>query len=235
MKTFQEYMRDTYRTFIYKIKIADIEIDEKKFDIIRSLLDRFDILDMSEPKLLPIQQFPLDFYNIKNVGVTLIMVKTQIPMSFYNVQRELKTALNIPETYIVVREVTHPLELETDRINAYAEYHEEGKQTSFLETPDNSTLNSEIHNVSANKLYGDEYNSSLLNFMANLSKLGKPDLYDTDTKQDYADFNKNMSGIKPIPSWKAKNITDQNDPNKYKTRFDSLEDTVNNYMFPYKK
>jgi len=78
MKPFAKYLAESERTYDYRIKLCGKVSD----DVIRQLkskLDQFDPVKMSDPHSTPIQAIPTDFPNFRNDSVTMFDVSFRYP------------------------------------------------------------------------------------------------------------------------------------------------------------
>ena len=69
---------ESVHTYDYTVKIAG-EVDDKFIDLFKHNLNKFDPIEMSEPKSTPIQKDPYGFPGVSNVPVTLIKCKFRYP------------------------------------------------------------------------------------------------------------------------------------------------------------
>ena len=78
MKNFQQYLAESERTYIYRIKI----VGDVAPDFIKALEDKlaqFDIVKISRPKSTPVQLKPADFPAYENDRVTHVDVEFRYP------------------------------------------------------------------------------------------------------------------------------------------------------------
>ena len=78
MKPFSKYLAESERTYDYRIKFCGKVSD----DLLRQLktkLDQFDPVRMSDPRTTPVQKIPTDFPNFKNDSVTMFDVSFRYP------------------------------------------------------------------------------------------------------------------------------------------------------------
>jgi len=77
-KTFTQYLIESEQTYKYRIKIAGFD-DKDRIKEIEEQLGRYDIIKMTEPKITPVMQDPLDFPGIKNMEVCTFEVELAYP------------------------------------------------------------------------------------------------------------------------------------------------------------
>lgn len=78
MKSLRHYLMESVRTYKYTIKIAG-EVDKKFLDLFLYNLDKFDPVEISDPKTTPIQKDPYGFPELHNQSVTIIKVEFKYP------------------------------------------------------------------------------------------------------------------------------------------------------------
>jgi hypothetical protein len=78
MRSLKQYIMESVHTYDYTVKIAG-EVDDKFIDLFKHNLNKFDPIEMSEPKSTPIQKDPYGFPGVSNVPVTLIKCKFRYP------------------------------------------------------------------------------------------------------------------------------------------------------------
>lgn len=78
MKKFAQYLAESERTYDYRIKLCGNPTTEFVREL-KSKLDQFDPVKMSDIKTTPIQIIPTDFPNFKNEAVTMFDVSFRYP------------------------------------------------------------------------------------------------------------------------------------------------------------
>lgn len=78
MRSLKQYIMESVKTYKYTIKIAGT-IDKNFIDMFKYNLNKFDPVEISEPKSTPIQKSPYGFPNLENESVTLIKVEFRYP------------------------------------------------------------------------------------------------------------------------------------------------------------
>jgi hypothetical protein len=69
MKTFTQILTESKKTYQFKIGLAG-EMPEGFQDKLETVLQKFDVIKMSNGKKTPIQERPLDFPQLQNMEVT---------------------------------------------------------------------------------------------------------------------------------------------------------------------
>ena len=78
MKPFAQYLAESERTYDYRIKLCG-DVTSEFVRQLKSKLDQFDPVKMSDVKTTPIQKIPTDFPNFQNEKVSMIDVSFRYP------------------------------------------------------------------------------------------------------------------------------------------------------------
>ena len=78
MKPFAQYLAESERTYDYRIKMCG-DVDNEFIRNLKSKLDQFAPVKMSDVRTTPIQKIPTDFPNFKNEKVSMIDVSFRYP------------------------------------------------------------------------------------------------------------------------------------------------------------
>lgn len=86
MRSLKQYITESVHTYDYTVKIAG-QIDKNWLDMFKHNLKKFDPIEMSDPKTIPIQKSPYGFSDVSNEPVTLIKCKFRYPATEPMVQQ----------------------------------------------------------------------------------------------------------------------------------------------------
>ncbi len=111
MKSIREYIAESTREHAYILKMA-IEPSEAQVNTVESLLRGYGLVHFS--KLMKVEDERFDFFDITSRDVYSIRFVTKVPLSSYVIMQDIKTALNVPEKFIVVRTSNEPVEVEAE-------------------------------------------------------------------------------------------------------------------------
>lgn len=78
MKSFNEYITESKKTYEFKIKVAG-DLSEDFKTKLKGALERFSIVKLDNGKRLPIAETHLDFPELKNINVTVFNVEVNYP------------------------------------------------------------------------------------------------------------------------------------------------------------
>jgi hypothetical protein len=78
MKSFVNYLTESKKTYEFKIKVAG-DLGEEYKEMLRTAMEKFSVVKMSNGKRTPIQEVPLDFPQLKNTQVTVFDVEVNYP------------------------------------------------------------------------------------------------------------------------------------------------------------
>lgn len=184
MSVFKKYLAESYKEYNYRIK-SILPLTDQAMDMIESVLRKYDLKDITNPRKTPLQEHPLEFYNERNKEVYIVDVTLGMPMSSYVLHAELKEALNTYESSIVVRSENDPIEIQTQM-----EKEKEGKEYETKLSTESDYHDSE--QIKEEPAYGDDYNQKFLSRIAK-AKIALA----TDVAKDDSEFNRDHDGVKP--------------------------------------
>ncbi len=171
LKSFKGYLEDNTREYNYRIKTIS-ELTEKDMEYIERVLKKYVLIDITKPTKTIIQKHPLDFQNVKNAEVWIVDITTALPASEYILQQELKLALKLSDSAVVVRAENNPLEVYTQQMNAKEENmmvaQEEGLSPAARLSTDSSYDKDELGELEE-PIYGDEYNKKFRESLAKVA------------------------------------------------------------------
>lgn len=183
MRSFKHYIAESVHTYDYTIKIAG-EVDKNFLDLFVYNLNKFDPVEISDPKSLPIQKDPYGFPNLSNEPVTLIKAKFRYPSTEPMIQ-QIAQLLGYNINMVRVVKTSYD-----DSINAEMDgYANQMKHSPVL---NHEEMEEEAGAKEAAKAYGNSYLDSIKD-QAKDSKIdipyaGKktPDAFDPFKPQEYA-------------------------------------------------
>lgn len=183
MRSFKHYIAESVHTYDYTIKIAG-EVDKNFLDLFVYNLNKFDPVEISDPKSLPIQKDPYGFPNLSNEPVTIIKAKFRYPSTEPMIQQIAQLlGYNINMVRVVKTSYDDSINNEMD------EYANQMKHSPVL---NHEEMEEETGAKAAAKAYGDSYLTSIKD-QSKDSKIdipyaGKktPDAFDPFKPQEYA-------------------------------------------------
>ena len=183
MRSFKHYIAESVHTYDYTIKIAG-EVDKNFLDLFVYNLNKFDPVEISDPKSLPIQKDPYGFPNLSNEPVTIIKAKFRYPSTEPMIQQIAQLlGYNVNMVRVVKTSYDDSINNEMD------EYANQMKHSPVLT---HEEMEEETGAKAASKAYGNSYLDSIKD-QAKDSKIdipyaGKktPDAFDPFKPQEYA-------------------------------------------------
>lgn len=117
MKPFAHYLAESERTYDYRIKLCG-DVTTEFVRQLKSKLDQFDPVKMSDVKTTPIQKIPTDFPSFENEKVNMIDVSFRYPAIEPQI-KQLAQLMGMDPNKIVMttRDYNEELVKEYDRIN----------------------------------------------------------------------------------------------------------------------
>ena len=143
---------ESVHTYNYTIKIAG-QVDKNFLDMFKYNLNKFDPVNISEPKSTPIQKDPYGFPNLSNQSVTIIKAEFRYPATEPMIQQ---IAQLLGYQVDMVRVVSSNFD---DSINSeMTGYENEMSHTPLL---NHTELEEQPGAKEASKAYGDSYLQSI--------------------------------------------------------------------------
>jgi hypothetical protein len=161
MKTFTEYLAESKKYYVHKIKVAG-ELPENFVDDVKSRLAKYEIASFEQVQKTPIQKLPLDFPELENAEVTIFEVSTEYPTNPQQLEVELKE-IGIDASRFRIRNPNEPSEIEQAVMDS--ESADEDKD-ALLDQSDYEEMSAIEHK----DYFGDDFNKSFLQDLAKTSK-----------------------------------------------------------------
>lgn len=109
-KAFKEYLTESVKEYKFRIKLA-MKAEPELMDIIERTLGKYDVKDVTSPKITPIQEHPMDFQNLRNSEVSIFEITLNYPSTPAVVHQDLVNLAGIPGNHLVVINTDHPEEI----------------------------------------------------------------------------------------------------------------------------
>lgn len=162
MKTFKEYLTESKKEFVYRIKTIH-PMDDSDIERIENHLAKYEVKSVQAPKKLMLQSAPYDFPQARGYEVHVIEFVTQRPASAYQIQTEISSLLGLSDGAMKVRSNMEPLEQQE---MAQTDAEPEG---SILEDGDYN----DAEKVNSEDFYGDKYNTKFVKELLAMRKDGE--------------------------------------------------------------
>ena len=152
MRSLKQYIAESVHTYNYTIKIAG-EVDKNFLELFTYNLNKFDPIQISDPKSTPIQKDPYGFPNMSNQPVTIIKAEFRYPATEPMIQQ---IAQLLGYNVNMVRVVSTKYD---DSVNdEHQQYENEMSDTPILMK---NEMGSADGSKEASKAYGDSYLTSI--------------------------------------------------------------------------
>jgi len=219
MKSFYQYLAESAKIYKYRVKSV-CQIDDHFISTLKHALFKYDVKSVSAPKKLMAQKSPMDFASFPMAEIWILDIETGVPASSYVLAVELRQALQIQESMLVVRGENEPVELEAQKIE---EIHKDDVQGALLDDANYAEAEQP-----AEIAFGDAYNKKLLGYLAQqkanrdalivpaIEEVKKTNKFNWLNKLDKnvgEDFNKDLDTVKPVHSNTKKAGTKVDKPN----------------------
>jgi hypothetical protein len=166
---------ESVHTYNYTIKIAG-QVDKNFLDMFKYNLNKFDPVNIGEPKSTPIQKSPYGFPNLSNQSITIIKAEFRYPATEPMIQ-QIAQLLGYQVDMVRVVGTDFDDSIDSEQVG----YENEMSHTPLLNHPE---LEEQPDAKAANKAYGDSYLQSIKDqtkdSMINIPYAGKetPDSFD---------------------------------------------------------
>ena len=177
MRSLKHYIVESIHTYKYTIKIAGT-IDKNFIDMFKYNLNKFDPVEISEPKSTPIQKSPYGFPNLENESVTVIKAEFRYPATEPMIQQIAQLCgYNVNMVRMVSAKFDDSIDSE-----------QVGYQNEMSHSPllNHTELEEQPNAKEASKAYGDSYLQSIKD-QAKESKIDIP-YAGTKTKDAFDPF-----------------------------------------------
>jgi hypothetical protein len=119
MKTFKEYLTESKRSYSFRVKVADCDLDGDMLDKIEKAMSAYQLIDISKPKRMPIERVR-EFAKLGPVGREMFEISTAYPTIPPQIQQSIHTATGIPLDHIYVADLMSD-EAEIDPVSDHEE------------------------------------------------------------------------------------------------------------------
>jgi hypothetical protein len=152
MRSLKHYIVESIHTYKYTIKIAGT-IDKNFIDMFKYNLNKFDPVEISEPKSTPIQKSPYGFPNLENESVTVIKAEFRYPATEPMIQQIAQLCgYNVNMVRLISAKFDDSIDSEQ------AGYQNEMSHSPLL---NHTELEEQPNAKEASKAYGDSYLTSI--------------------------------------------------------------------------
>lgn len=149
MKSFRDYFTENHKTYMFRVKIAECDINSKFLDNLECALQAYELKDITAPKRYPYSESP-DFGGLGIVEVHSIDITLGYPTIDAQIRQLINERTGVPLNHIVVNPANHPEE----------EWREQAEKRSN-ETYE-PILTQPYQKTKQEPVYGDDRNDSLL-------------------------------------------------------------------------
>jgi len=151
MKLFTEYLIESKKTYEFRVKIANTEMDAETLTKLETSLGEFELSSISKAKRLPIQDHPRDFPRMGPCEVCMFEIVLDYPANDEQVRQAIANRAHIPLANILVIPRNAPELLMRD-----AEFEESDTEKK------EAILTQDLPKDKGEVQYGDEYNKKML-------------------------------------------------------------------------
>jgi hypothetical protein len=195
MKSFNDYLTESQKTYSFKVKVAG-QVPEKFVETVKSRLEKYGCSKFSQVGSTPIQATAMDFPELCNVEVTMFEAECSYPVTPPEILLAIKNSVAISETHVRVRSARESEELDALALD---NAQPSKKAKALLDDPDYK----EAEKIKSKNYFGDDFNKAFLKDLQKSAKqrkkeLGHKDIKTTEITSDGPDFGKGSTS--PIGS-----------------------------------
>lgn len=121
MKNFLDYLKETQKTYEFKVKIANSD-PTSQIAVLKERMAAYVVESISDVKTLPIMETQIDFPSHKNAEIFVFEVKLQYPVMADQLRVLIAESMNIPAACVGVVPSAHPEELWRNNEGELREY-----------------------------------------------------------------------------------------------------------------
>ncbi len=184
MKSFNEYLTESKKTYEFKIKIAG-DLDEETKTKLKGAMERFSIVKMDNGKRLPIAERHLDFPELENTNVTVFSVEVNYPTTTQVLENYVSQVCGCEQNRVRVRTANQDAE------------HAELKIKEKNSLDDTLLATEELGGESAQDKVGQKHIS---NFLKDLAADAKSRAHPNAPKEKASEMPESGASISPIGS-----------------------------------
>jgi len=109
MKTFNEYLTESKKTYGFRIKVAG-NLAEGFADKVKSGLAKYSCMKVEKSTTTPIRPTALDFPELKNIEVTMFEAECEYPVTPQQISIQIREFTGMPESHFRVRNLNDTAE-----------------------------------------------------------------------------------------------------------------------------
>lgn len=121
MKNFLEYLKETQKTYEFKVKVANFD-PKTQIATLKDRMAAYVVETISEVKTLPIMETHIDFPSQKNAEVFVFEVTLKYPVMADQLRVLIAESMNVPAACVNVVPSSHPEELWRNNEGELREY-----------------------------------------------------------------------------------------------------------------
>ena len=229
MKTFKQRLMEAQREFHYRLKTV-VDLTDHRMENLERLLDRYKLIRIGAIQKVDGDLDTLEFADVENADIRYVDFAIGVPVSAYILQQEIRSILNVPEKFVVVRSDNEAIEVDSARIQLLQTLDKVAAEAGH--SLDASLLSTDPRYLDAEQpvvkdAFGDEYNKKFLNYLSKVaSTRTSSDYYTQDDfltaaereahakkmNPEMEDFNKGYDTPKPVYKNKYEDLPEPVEP-----------------------
>jgi hypothetical protein len=171
MKTFNQRLMEAQREFHYRLKTV-VDLTDKRMEDVERLLNRYQLVRMGTINKLDGDIDTLEFSDVENADISYLDFVIGVPVSAYILQQEMRSVLNVPEKFVVVRSDNEAVEVDSARIQLLQTLDKVASEAGHAHAGSLLSTDREYLDVEqplVKDAFGDTYNKRFLNLLSKVA------------------------------------------------------------------
>ena len=185
MKTFKQRLLEAHREFHYRLKTV-VDLTDERMEDVERLLNRYHLVRMGSIQKLDGDLDTLEFADVENADISYLDFAIGVPVSAYILQQEMRSILNVPEKFVVVRADNEAVEVDSARIQLLQTLDKVAAEAGHAQAGSLLSTDREYLDVEqplVKDAFGDTYNKRFLNLLSKVASTRAP-----ETHMAHSDF-----------------------------------------------
>lgn len=171
MKTFKQRLLEAHREFHYRLKTV-VDLTDERMEDVERLLNRYHLVRMGSIQKLDGDLDTLEFADVENADISYLDFVIGVPVSAYILQQEMRSILNVPEKFVVVRADNEAVEVDSARIQLLQTLDKVAAEAGHAQAGSLLSTDREYLDVEqplVQDAFGDTYNKRFLNLLSKVA------------------------------------------------------------------
>lgn len=171
MKTFKQRLLEAHREFHYRLKTV-VDLTDERMEDVERLLNRYHLVRVGAIQKLDGDLDTLEFNDVENADISYLDFVIGVPVSAYILQQEMRSILNVPEKFVVVRADNEAVEVDSAKIQLLQTLDKVAAEAGHAQAGSLLSTGREYLDVEqplVQDVFGDTYNKRFLNLLSKVA------------------------------------------------------------------